>query len=260
MTVTEIAKKLGIPGEAAARLADVPEAEPYLPRLCSGDYDGTAQSLYEALSPDEDGFKILSAMLKGTLIARREYRRRGIGEDVFLATMGCFSRFVAEHKESFGRYGFDRWWWTGRQLSLRLFRLGALEYELLSEEGRRVSVHIPSDADLGEASVDASLLWAENFLREFFPDHSGAPFVCSSWLLSPALGELLPESSRINRFRSRFRIESFDENSESYKLWVFKNGTLPVEELPENTTLQRNMKRFIKEGGKVGSAQGVLLR
>ena len=32
---------------------------------------------------------------------------------------------------------------------------------------------------------------------------------------------------------------------------------LPREQLPENTTLQRNMKKYLIEGGKLGSAYGV---
>lgn len=72
---------------------------------------------------------------------------------------------------SFGCCGFDRDFWTGRQLSLLLFRLGELEFEIVSEDGEKAElsedekhshyllhVHIPSDADLSPERCDESFL------------------------------------------------------------------------------------------------------
>lgn len=259
MSIFELARKLNLPEEVVEKLRPVPEAAPYLSGLCGAGYDGAANALHEALGEDEGGFKILSAMLEAALLAHGEYARRGIAEDIFFATMGCFPRFVGEHKESFGTYGFDRWWWTGRQTSLQLFRIGALEYELgVNGEDKWISMHIPSDADLSDEAVDASVAAARAFLREYFPDHGDVKFHCHSWLLAPALGELLPAESKINRFRLRFAIVGADEDADDYKLWVYKNKGLPLEEFPENTTLQKNMKAYLMQGGKVGCAWGVL--
>ncbi len=40
--------------------------------------------------------------------------------------------------------------------------------------------------------------------------------------------------------------------------WVFKKGDIPLKDLPENTTLQRRMKAYLLQGGRVGEAFGVL--
>ena len=259
MDIYELARKLNIPEEVVLKLKPLPEAEPYLSGLCGEQYDKYANELHEALGEDEGGFKILSAMLQAALLARTEYARRGISEEVLIATMGCFPRFIEEHMESFGAYGFDRWWWTGRQTSLQLFRIGSLEYELCANETeKQISVHIPSDADLSDGAVDESLAQARAFLKKHFPEYDGAQFHCHSWLLAPALGELLPKESRINRFRERFQISGVDENAEDYKLWVFKNKDLTIDEFPENTTLQKKMKTYLQKGGKVGCAWGVI--
>ena len=261
MDIISLAQKLNIPEEVVFRLQPVSEAAPYLQGLCSAEYERAAAGLHEALGADEGGYKILSAMLEAALLSRQEYARRGISEDVYFATMGCFPRFIREHKESFGFYGFDRWWWTGHQTSLMLFRLGALEYELCTDGGKKfVSIHIPSDADLSSDAVDASLLSAAAFVKKFFPEYAGGEFECKSWLLSPSLGELLPSDSNINRFRTRFEILEFNEEANDCMIWVFKNASLSKEELPENTTLQRNMKAFLLRGGKVGAARGVIRR
>ena len=244
--------EIGMPAEAcekilAARTGFLPEQEAELcVRLCDPQgYDGAYNELKSLLKADEDGFAMLRIMLKSAEISRRKYRERGISEEVFLDTMGCFSRFVREYKECFGHYGFDRGFWTGRQLSLSLFRLGTLEFETNG------AVHIPSDADLSEKALDESFAKA----REFFPS---VRFCCDSWLLSPVLGELLPPDSRINRFRERFEIQTVDKNNDGYKFWVFKNANMRAEDFPENTSLQRAIKRHVLAGGKIGEAFGFL--
>ena len=261
MDILSLARKLAIPEEVASRLTPVPEAAPYLKGLCSSEYERAASELHEAIGEDEGGYKILSAMLEAALLSYQEYARRGIPDAVYFDTMGCFPRFIREHKESFGVYGFDRWWWTGHQTSLILFRLGALEYELCTVNNKKfVSIHIPSDADLSDEAVDASLVSARAFLNKFFPAYAEGEFECESWLLSPSLADLLPANSRINRFRTRFEILEFNENADDYLVWVFKQGSLSIEELPEHTTLQRNIKAYVKKGGKVGAARGVIRR
>lgn len=261
MDIISLARKLDIPEEAVLKLQPVPEAAPYLKGLCSTEYERAASELHGAIGEDEGGYKILSAMLEAALLSHAEYERRGIPEEVYFATMGCFPRFIREHMESFGVFGFDRWWWTGHQTSLTLFRLGALEYELcVVGEKKFVSIHIPSDADLSDEAVDASLAQARAFLKNFFPDYIEGEFECESWLLSPSLEKLLPADSRINRFRTRFEVLEFNENADDYLVWVFKKGSLSIEELPEHTTLQRNIKAHVKKGGKVGAARGVLRR
>lgn len=247
-----LSAEIGMPAEAcekilAAQTGLAPEQEAELcARLCDPQgYDGAYNELKELLKADDDGFAMLQIMLKSAEISRRKYRERGVSEEIFLDTMGCFSRFVREYKECFGHYGFDRGFWTGRQLSLSLFRLGTLEFETNG------AVHIPSDADLSEKALDESFAKA----REFFPS---VRFCCDSWLLSPVLGELLPPDSRINRFRERFEIQTVDENNDGYKFWVFKNANMRAEDFPENTSLQRAIKRHVLAGGKIGEAFGFL--
>lgn len=65
--------------------------------------------------------KILCCMLKAAAISLEKYREQEIEDRVFNDTMKCFTRFVEEHKVSYGIYGFDRDFWTGRQLPSSFF-------------------------------------------------------------------------------------------------------------------------------------------
>ncbi len=89
--------------------------------------------------------------------------------------------------------------------------------------------------------------------------------VCESWLLSPALKELLPSESRILRFQEAFDLTEENPEDSSAMEWVFyvtekQRGSVQIEDLPENTSLQRKMKAMLQAGKKPGSAGGTLAR
>ena len=215
------------------------------------------QAVSQALGEDPIGAKQLACQLHCACLRYKTYRELGIPEQIYFDTMSCFTRFVAECLYYKGGYQFDRGWWTWRQLSMKVFRLGSLEYELRPEG--TVSVHIPTGSDISPAAVDRSLMQAKSFLTRFFQDYAKAQFTCNSWLLSPTLGQLLSAESNILAFQRRFQLTEIDPDAKEYICWLFQRlPDSPVESFPENTSLQRKVKKWILNGGKIGSAAGYL--
>lgn len=281
--LADLCEKIGMPEEAARRIADA-----------SGSYDFSALAqpaglLFDCRTGPEGVKEIeartrdcenapfiwLAVWLGAALRTKELYGRKGIADSVFYATMGCFTRFVKEHRESFGVYGFDRSYWAYRQIAMRLFRLGTLEYEMTKYTGGDavldgvaalargddiLSVHIPSDARLDGENCHESYRLAEAFFGEHYPDYRYRAFYTNTWLLSPALPRLLPASSGILNFQNDYRIFSFDEDSNGYKVWVYKKPDLEPADFPENTSLQRNMKKYVLGGGRIGAAAGIAER
>lgn len=205
------------------------------------------------------GFQVLTDHLLRACDCWEEYQRLGISEEIYIATMACFSRFVGEHMVSFGCYGFDRDFWTTRQISAKLFRIGQLEYELLEEQGeRKISLHIPSDCKLHTALLRQSYLQAKALISKTFPDFADVPYVCGSWLLSPNLKDFLPESSNILKFQQSFTLTDVYAEPD-FKEWVFKRTDIPDSDLPEDTSLQRKVKAFLLSGGIFLSGEGILI-
>jgi hypothetical protein len=190
--------------------------------------------------------------------------------------MGCFRRFLTETHGSSGKWAFDRGFWTWRQTGCLLFRLGTLEFEYCGPgNGERrpegladapvLNVHIPSDTVLTREELDRSYDWAERFFagegRTFCRYGAPRAVLCGTWLLAPALAELLPDGSGIRRFAGDFRLYRVEEDAADFYTWLFGRGkAVPVEALPERTSLQRRVKARLAAGGKIGAACGILAR
>ena len=258
-----LCRRIGMPEEVTRRVLAIHGDPGFCPELSKLTREQTWEEglaeLKGALGADPNGMNMLCCMLRCALAAKETYCRLGLSDEIYFHTMGCFSRFVGEHLESYGRYGFDRGFWTVRQVSCRLLRIGELEYELIRLDGRFViSSHIPTDVQLRTPLLRASVEQAREVLSRTFPDYANAPMFCRSWLLSPALEELLPPDSNILAFRRSFHITTLPTPSTGVILWVFKNPKLDPEDYPENTTLQRNLKAWILAGKPFPDAKGFL--
>ena len=262
MDLRELYRLLALPPEIAGRLERTGAAlelgplEGCLEQMLRRETaEGARGRLKAALGEDPECMKMLYCQLECARRAWDRYRERGIPEQVYRDTMGCFPRFLAECRRKTGRMFFDRDWWTWRQTGMALFRIGALEYEL--RDGGVLAVHIPSDADLSPAAVDDSLDRAEAFFPAFFPDAPCDAYTCNNWLLSPALVPLLPERSNILLFQRRFSIRSVDREDREFMEWLFQApADAGWEDLPDRTRLQRSVKALLRGGGTVGSACG----
>ncbi|MBO6016337.1 MAG: DUF5596 domain-containing protein, partial [Lachnospiraceae bacterium] len=183
------------------------------------------EKLMETLREDPDRIKILACMLKASADIYETYKERGIGDEIYVATMKCYPRFVEETFEMTGKRYFDRFWWTTRQAGGHLFRIDELEYEIAYVGGTvAIDMHIPSDADFSPNAVDRSLDSAKQFFATHYPELADAEYRCNSWLLDPQMQNMLGEGSNILSFQHRFEI--FDEGKEGtdFLQWLFKTN------------------------------------
>lgn len=258
MNAVEICERINAPQEMLQYMTDnlVPLEElRSLTDIRTAHYGYTR--LKQLLGKDDNGLKMFACMLNAATITYENYRRIGIDEQIFIDTMRCFTRFAEEHKSSYGVYGFDRGWWTYRQLSCVLFKIGELEYEYRDDE-KTVHLHIPTGANISPEKCKASLSDFYAFTSKFFSEKKN-PVVCDSWLLSPALDKLLSPQSNIIKFKNRFDITSWDRTETGFLQWVYGRTDIEYDKLPEKTELQRNMKKYLLDGGAVGSAFGRLV-
>ncbi len=269
MSLEELYQLIGLQPEVIEKLklcADIMDPAPLELSLRRMTERETAPQAYEELKKllgeDEGNFKMLYCHLTCACRIWEKYQEKGIPLQIYTATMRCFARFLSECRHRRGVMFFDRGWWTCRQVSLSLLRIGTLEYELIRcEKKDMIGVHIPSDADLSPDSVDESLRLAEDFFDTYFPEYRFETYRCDSWLLSQPLAALLPAASNILAFQKRFRIVSENPQGRGVMEWLFRvPDETAYEQLPEDTGLQKKVKALLLAGGSVGTACGLMNR
>lgn len=197
------------------------------------------------------------------------YEAQGISMEIYRDSMLDLKWKLLECRKVHGVWGsFVAFWFPGF-FDLTRFAIGRLQFEKIPfpESYRRqhpqesfpdqaVNVHIPSCGPLTEADCDAAFAGAAAFFAADFPEGK-IPFVCFSWLLFEGHKEMLPETSNIRRFASRFTL--FGSREENGDLWrVFDTEQIGnPEKLPENSGLQRAYKKWLLEGKMAGNADGI---
>ncbi len=268
MTLEKICKMISLPDEVTKEVMvycdtnkSVIDTELRKRLLKRNLWEDAIEELKRRIGEDPYGFYILSELLGMACDSYDEYKKRGIGDDIFTDTMKFCTRFINQHKEVHGHYAFVWAWWFPRQLAVLEFRVGELEYEFVTNENERfIGIHIPGDARMDAINIQKSFEDYQHFLEKYYPEWLNADWYCESWMMSPMLEKLLDDESNILQFNRLFEVESVDYDSLGALDWVYPGEEKVFENLSENTLLQRKMKQFLLEGGKVGWAKARLKR
>ena len=98
---------------------------------------------------------------------------------------------------------------------------------------------------------------------EFYADEFGTEpilFSCHSWLLSEEIPSLLRDGSNIKSFCDDFTIVRYNkamagEYGEAWRLFDMEY-TGNIDDFPGDSTLRRNYKEYLKNGGIMGEGMG----
>lgn len=186
-----------------------------------------------------------------------EYRKRGISDDIAIATLSDIARWEEEYERTHeGQPGLSEIRWLKYHLQLQLFALGSLQYQILPEEDGifTLNLHIPKGSDISLSSVRSSFEKARRFFRK-----DKMKIKCFSWLLSDELSSLLDDSSRIKAFSSLFTKVSSDYGRRQAEERIFGH----LEDNPENyeaeTSLAAKAREYLMKGGKLPVTSGFLI-
>lgn len=267
MTIIELCDLLGMQNEVRNKLVECEQTidfqcmEQEIEQMKHREsWDSALEGLKCLLGHDEDGMKILTCQLRCVCDTYDKYKELGISKDIFTSTMKFFTRFLQDYKDRHGTYRYVWAWWAVRQISMVEYRIGELEYEMRMENDRHlIDIHIPADADITTDKLRKSYLEALGFFEKYYPDYIGADMVCSPWLLAPSLKFVLPEDSRIMKFQKSFLVEHMEVDSLGFMDWIYGSRDIPLHELPEDTSLQRKLKPFLRNNGKIEWASGKLI-
>ncbi len=277
-SIIELCKKINMPAEALNDIKNIVtnysfnNFKFYFDAVKQGNYEK-----YKEVNEKIENFDDLPTIQLVLLLAQAVdvfeiYKKMQIQEQIYYDTMSAFTRFLNESKMQCGQYKFDREFWAYRHVNMSIFRIGELEFEfrkcpediiinkkkIVYKDENVIAVHIPSDAKLTCENCNNTYIKAREFYSKHYKQYSNAYFTCKTWLLSPQLKKLLSKSSNILNFEKYYTIYGFEE-SDQFKNWVFGHEEMKVEDYPENTSLQRAVKKHVLQGGKIGVGSGIIL-
>ncbi|WP_205323983.1 acyltransferase domain-containing protein [Glycomyces sp. YM15] len=230
----------------------------------------TADRLYQSIAADMGGRKWLSwpkvagphpllglyPLLAAVPDMLAYHRDRGIDEELSRRLLLDVGEKLRLNRRIYGRAGLDVANWFTGHVRGSLYQLGRLQFCVEGEDPNPfVGMHIRGEG--GPLTLDAvrdSVEWALEFFPAVFPERYDGPedlvFKCESWLLDPQLRDWLPERSNITGFGALFDLEGpGGPAGNRTDLWRFvfaRTEDTPVEQLPQDNTLQRSVLAGIK--------------
>ena len=196
-------------------------------------------------------------ILLGAIPALQDYyNKKGIPTSVMVDTLRDVTVVMDEHRVMYGHCGVGnyRMWWMHNHFTGKIFWLGRLQY-IYKPDDCLLDVHIPGYGPMSHKACTESYKQALEFYAKYFPEYEIKGFICHSWLLSPHLKKILPPESNIIRFQSEYTIHKTLTEDRGIYEYIFK---VPEgKELPQDTSLQRAVKKLLDEGGHIGLGEGI---
>ena len=122
-----------------------------------------------------------------------------------------------------------------------------------------LSIHLPRGVDMSKEHLDAAFTGVLALTDRYFPEANIKALACGSWLLEPRLAEIIGPDSKIARFGARFaRVPLLSAGREVFS-FVFPPKLTDLNAIPENTRLERGLKKIYLEGGHIHAYGGVFL-
>lgn len=218
----------------------------------------------------------LAVVLVMTQETKKCYQSLGIPDEFFYHTMQDITIWSETCERNYHVPGLENLAWLQNHLLPNLFRIGRLQfqfakmrYPLYTRPKRKkglalrqgepcIYIHIPEGEPLTRDACVQSIDASRDFFFHYFPDYQYRYYICESWLLDPQNHNVLPEDANILQFASLFQIVSSFRDDKQAMERIFGKEKMDVDDYPGDTLLQRNVKEYIKNRGKMGIGFGVI--
>jgi len=111
-----------------------------------------------------------------------------------------------------------------------------------------LSFHIPRGSDISPETVRQQFEMGKRIAKERFPEHKGFDIHGSSWILDPSLNEIIKPESKIAQLMNLFCRYPLQSNGNEIFLFVFDGKPDDLQDLPEDSSLRRGLKKMYLEG------------
>lgn len=208
--------------------------------------------------PPEDGslkseFALMPPLIANAIDFCEDAKSRGVDKTILVTTLKAIDMYLGSNMRRKGRIGTSGYhFWLPLYAKGKLFRLGAFQFEIRTFQGEDVlGVHIPNGTKLDVSENLQNFCYALEFFNKHYSEYDFKYFVCESWLLNPHIESIMGRKTNITRFGDMFDRFEIEEESDGVYISVFKVlEPKSIDDLCEETSLQKNIKKFIKEGNR----------
>lgn len=193
------------------------------------------------------------------VMAAGTYHRSGIqslGSPGYEASEGAFTAQFREDIESFCGHGV-----FNSVVDLEEKEFPKSEWECVAGPGDGcLSIHIPRGADISSDTLEKAVDSAYAIVKERYPECDPKVVFGSSWILDPKLQEFAGPNSRITGLQQAFVTYPQKCDGKGLFGYVFPKNYDRLETLPEDTGLQRKLKKLYLDGGYIYDYAGAIVK
>lgn len=186
--------------------------------------------------------------------------KKGIPKEITVNTLKDVNIWIDNYKLRYNKLGLEHFDWLKNHYTGNLFRLGRLQFKIVPSpvmvpSGEYViETHIPQDEPLNINDCIFAFESAKEFFGKYFPEKKPECFTCNSWLLNPNLESVLDSESNIVKFMRLWNTVPFKSDGSAQaiqRVFGFEFEKTNIENAPEETRLQKNLKKFLLSGGNM---------
>ena len=123
-----------------------------------------------------------------------------------------------------------------------------------------INVHIPSHAPFTTESCEDAYSRALDIFKKCYSEYDFKAFMCSSWMMEKKLRDIMERDTNITRFADKYityPLHSLGNGVYSFLFHVPK--VCDPSELPENSSMQRAVKKYLEDGNIFYEKGGIIL-
>lgn len=122
-----------------------------------------------------------------------------------------------------------------------------------------LSVHIPSQGALTVEACKDSYERAISIFKKYYPELDVKALHCHSWMMSPELSGILKPESNLLAFQKPYMKFPVETEGKDVLNFVFKLKFKTYEDLAEDTSLQRTLKKMYLSGQYLYEYGGIMI-
>lgn len=229
-----------------------------------------ALSISDLDPTEKDGRRNFLSVLFLCEALKKRYEDQGIPLEVLYDTLQDIVIWTNIWSSIKGELYLGEIDWLKRHLSMRLFKLGrlqfcmgGLEHDVPTRELHKgdsiLEIHIDSSAPLNSNACTESIIMAKAFFAAHFPAYHYRCFTCHSWILDQSLAEVLPQDSNLLHFQNRFDVLSSEPSDAILKyLFAWNTTRYNLNRFHPSSSFSKKVQYEVLSGKQFNEAFGIL--